>query len=87
MLGVISNSALDGFDKNLGFAQALAKESLETLLANKDVSLVLYLMLVLLPAKQGGIIEKGSRKRNSVWAYSTGSGKVIFALLEEIVTL
>ena len=44
-------------------------------------------MLVLLPAEQGGIFQEGSCKRNLVWAFSTRGGKVIFALLEEIVTL
>ena len=87
MLGVLSNSALDGINKSLGLAQALAKEGLEFLLADRDVSLVLYFTLVLLPLEQGGILQDNSRKRNSVQARSTGGGKVIFALLEEIVTL
>ena len=55
MVEVFPNSISDGVDKNLGFAQALAKKGLESLLADKDVSLVLYLTLVLLPAEQGGI--------------------------------
>ena len=42
-------------------------------------------MLLLL--EQGGIVHKSSRKRNSVRARGTGNGKMIFALLEEIVTL
>ena len=44
-------------------------------------------MLVLLPAEKGGIFQESSRKRNSVWDHSTGCCKVIFALLEEIITL
>ena len=55
MLGVFLNGAPDNVDKSLRFAQALAKKSLKSLSANKDVSLVLYLMLVLLPAEQGNI--------------------------------
>ena len=62
MLEVLPDSTPDGVEKSLGFAQALAKESLESLLANRDVSLVLYLTLVLLPAEQGGIFQEGSRK-------------------------
>ena len=85
MLGDFLNSTPDGIDKSLGFAQALAKEDLESLPANRDVSLILYLMLVLLPAEQGGIFQEDSHKRNLVWACGTGNGKVIFALLEEIV--
>ena len=56
MLGVFPNSTPDGIDKSLGFAQALAKEGLKSLVANRDVSLGLYLMLVLLPVEQGGIL-------------------------------
>ena len=62
-------------------------ESLESLPADSDVGLVLYLILVLLPAEQEGIFQEINFKRNSVWARGTGVGKVIFALLEEIVIL
>ena len=66
MLRVLPDGTPDGVDKSLGFAQALAKEGLESLPADRDVSLVLYLTLVLLPAEQGGVLQEGSRKRNSV---------------------
>ena len=55
MLEVLSNNALDGVNESLGFAQVLAKEGLTSLPADRDVSLVLYFTLVLLPAEQGGI--------------------------------
>ena len=87
MLGVLPNSAPDGVDKSLALAQALAKEGLESFPADKTVSLVLYFTLVLLPSEQGGILQQGSRKQNSVWAHGTGNGEGIFALLEEIVPL
>ena len=87
MLGVFPNSAPDGINKSLEFAQALTKESLKSFLADGDVDLVFYLMLVLLPAEQSGIFQEDSRKQNSVWACGTGCGEVVFALLEEIVTL
>ena len=87
MLEVLPDSALDGVDKSLGLAQALAKKGFESLPADRDVSLVFYLTLVLLPSEQGDIFQESSPKRNSVWAHSTGGGKLIFALLEEIVTL
>ena len=87
MLGIISDSALDGVNKNLGFAQALTKKGFKSFPANRNVSLVFYLTRVLLPAEQGGIFQKSSCKRNSIWACDTGGGKVIFALLEEIVIL
>ena len=62
ILGVLPNSASDGVNKSLGLAEALAKKGLESLSANKDVSLVFYLMLVLLPLEQGNILQEGSRK-------------------------
>ena len=86
MLGILPDSTPDGINKSLGFGQALAKESFEYLPADKGVSLILYITLVLLLAEQGGIFQEGSRKRNLVWARVTSSGKVIFALLEEIIT-
>ena len=87
MLGVLPDSVLDGVNKSLGFAQALAKEGLKSLPADKDVRLVFYFMLVLLPVKQGNIFEEGSRKRNLVQAHGTSGDKIIFALLKEIVIL
>ena len=87
MLEVLLDSTPDGVDKSLGFAQALTKKSLKSFSANKNVSLVLYLTLVLLPAEQGEIFQKDSRKQNLVQACGTGDGKMIFALLEEIITL
>ena len=51
MLGVLPDSILDGVGESLGFAQVLAKESLKSLPTNRDVSLVLYLTLILLLAK------------------------------------
>ena len=87
MLGVLPNGTPDGVDESLGFAQALAKEGLESLPADRGISLILSLMLVLLPAEQSGVLQEGSRKRNSVRAHGTGGSEVIFALLEEIVAL
>ena len=87
MLGVLPDSTPDGVGKRPKFAQALAKKGFESPLADKNVSLVLYFTLVLLPAEQGGIFQEVSHKRNLVWARSTGGGKLIFALLEKIVSL
>ena len=66
MLEVLPDSAPDGIVESLGLAQALAKEGLKFLLAHRDVGLVLYLMLVLLPSEQGGILQEDSRKRSLV---------------------
>lgn len=85
MLGVLPDSTPDGVDEGLGLAQASAEKGLESFPGNGDVSLVLDLALVLLPAEQGGILQEGGRKRNSVRSRGTGGGEVVFALLEEIV--
>ena len=87
MLGVLPNSALDGVNKSLAFAQALAKKGLKSLPADRNVSLVLYLTLMLLPVEQGGIFQEKSCKRNSVWSCDIGVSKVIFVRLKEIITL
>ena len=87
MLGVLSDSASDGVNKSLELAQALAKKGLESFPTDRDVSLVLYLTLILLPSNQGGIFQEGSRKQNSVQAHGTGGGEVIFVLLDKIVIL
>ena len=55
MLGVLLDSAPDGINKSLGLAQALVKEGFESFSADRNISLVLYLTLVLLPLEQGGI--------------------------------
>ena len=65
----------------------MAKEGLKSGLADRDVSLVLYLMLVLLALEQSGIFQEGSYKWDLVWARGTGNGKMIFALLKKIITL
>ena len=87
MLQVFFKSAPDGINESLGFAQALTKKDLESFSADKNVNLVFYLTLVLLPAKQGGIVQENSCKQNLVWACGTGCGQVIFALLKEIIIL
>ena len=61
-MGIFPDTALDGVDKSLGFAQALAKKSFESFSADKNVSLVFYLTLVLLSAEQNSIFQKNSRK-------------------------
>ena len=56
MLEVFPDCAPDDINKSLEFAQALAKKNLEFFPADRDVNLVLYLMLMLLPVEKGGIL-------------------------------
>ena len=64
----------------------MTKEGLESFSDNKNVSLIFYLTLVMLPAKQDNIFQKDNYKQNSVWPYGTSNGKIIFALSEDIIT-
>lgn len=65
----------------------MTKQGLKFLSDNGDVCLVLYLILVLLLAEWSGVFQEGSRKQNLVQSRGSGGGKVVFALLEEIVAL
>ena len=51
MLRVLSDSGPDGVNKSLGLAQAFGKERLESLLGDKNVSLVFYITMLLLPSE------------------------------------
>ena len=62
MLGVFSKSTPDGINKDLELTQVLAKKGLEFFPSDGDVGLILYLLLVLLPAKQGSIFKESSGK-------------------------
>ena len=62
MLEIFSNSAQHGIDKSLRFAQTLTKKEFEFLPGDKDVGFIFYLLLLLLPAKQNGILEKSGSK-------------------------
>ena len=87
MLGVFSNSALDGINKDLRLTQALTKEDLEFFSGDRDVSLILYLPLMLLPVKQDGILEESGGKLHLILTLGPGGGKMVLTLLEEVIAL
>ena len=87
MLGVLLNNVSDGIDKGFGLTQALAKEDLESLSGDKDVRLIFNLPLVLLPAKQSGILEKSGSKWHLILTLGLDGGKIVFTLLEEVIAL
>ena len=62
MLGVLPNSAPDSVDKGLELTQASTKEDFDFLPGDKDVSLILHFLGVLLLAEHGDILEKNSGK-------------------------
>ena len=62
MLGVFLNSALDGVDGGFRLTQAFTKKSFEFLLGDGDISFIFHLLLILLPAKQDDIFDKGGNK-------------------------
>ena len=85
MMGVFSNNTLDGIDKGLGLIQALMKEDLEFFLADGDVNLIFHLVLVFLPAKQGGILGKSGGKWHPILTLGPGSSKMVLILLEKVI--
>ena len=87
MLGVLLNSASDGVYKGLGLIQASRKKGLEFLPDNGDVSLIIHLLLVLLPAKQGGILEESGGKLYSILTFGSDGAKMVLILLEEVIVL
>ena len=87
MLRVLSNIAPDNVNKGLELTQTLTKEGLEFFPGDGDVSLIFYLPLVLLPAKQGGIFEEGSGKWYPILTLDPGGSKIVLTLLEEVIAL
>ena len=72
--------------KALDLPKLQQKKGLEFLLGDKNIDLIFYLMLVLLSADWGGVLQEDGRKRNSVWPHNTSNSKVILVLLEKIIT-
>ena len=66
ILTIFANSALDGVNKGFGFAYALTKKSLEFLQGDGNISFILYLTQVLLPAEQASVLQENSCKQNLV---------------------
>ena len=52
MLRVLSDNTLDSINKNLKFAQTFMKEGFEFFSSDKNIGLIVYLTLILLPAKK-----------------------------------
>ena len=87
MLELLPNSILDDINKGLGLTQALAKEGLKFIPGNEDVGFILHLWLVLLPAKQSGILEDVGGKLHPILTLCPGGSKMVFTLLEKIIVL
>ena len=87
MLGVFSNSAPDGVDKSLGLTQASTKKGLKFFPDDGYISLILHLLLVLLPAKQGDIFEEDGGKWHPILTFAPGNGKMVLTLLEKVIAL
>ena len=87
MLVVFPNSALDSVDKGLRLIRALIKEDLEFFPGDEDVDLIPYLPLVLLPVKQGNILEEDGGKWHPILTLCSGGGKMVLTLLKEVIVL
>ena len=62
MLAILPNNILDGIDESLYFTQVLIKKGFKFFLGNENVSLIFYVMLVLLLAEQGGVLQESGCK-------------------------
>ena len=87
ILTVFANSAPNGINKSFGFAQTLRKKDFKFLLSDGNVGFIFYVMLILLLAKKSRILEKDSCKGYPVLTFGTSGCKIVFALLEKVITL
>lgn len=60
-------------------------KGLEFFLSNMDISLTFYLMLILLPLKQGCVFVKSDSKQYFLLAYKSSNDKIVFILLKNII--
>ena len=84
---ILSNSVPDGINKKFGLIKALAKADFEFFPGDRDVDFILYLSLVLLPTKQGSILEENGDKWHPILILGLGVGKMILTLLGKIIAL
>ena len=87
MLEVFPNIIPDGVDKGFALTQTLAKKGLEFFPGDGDISFIFHLLLVLLLAKQGGILDESGGKWHLILTLDLGNSKMVFTLLEEIIAL
>ena len=87
MLENLFDNTWNSINEKFRLTQTSTNKGLDFVLGDKDFYFILYFMLVLLPMEQGGVFQKNSRKRNLIQSYGSGSGKVVFARLKEIVIL
>ena len=87
MLGVFPNSAPDRVNKGLGLTPGSTKEGLEFFPDDKNVSLILHLLLVLLLAKHRAILDDDSSKWQPILTLGPGDGKMVLTLLEKVIAL
>lgn len=65
----------------------MSEEGLKFVLHDGNQSLGLKFPFLLLPPEQMLFFEECGSKKNSVIALSTGRGKVVFALLDEVIAI
>ena len=87
MLRVFLDNTSDNIKKRLGLTQAFTKKGLEFIPGNRDVGLIFKLPLVLLLAKQSGILDKDGGKYYPILNLSHGGNKMFFTLLKEVIAL
>ena len=87
MLGVPLDLFPAAVHKGLEVTQAPVKECLELVPRDRDRSVCVMSLLVLLPAEANPVPEEGRGKRNLGRLHSSSDSKVVLALLPEVVAV
>ena len=87
VLSIFSDGFSDTVDKSLKFSQTSTNKSLELFSCDRNGSLTIYFLLVLLPLEQNSVLKKGGGKRYLIMFFDHSSGKVVFILMAEVIAL
>ena len=87
MLGVSLDLSPVAVHKGLGVTQALAEECLKLVLCDRDRSVCVMFLLVLLPTEANLVSEERHGKENLGKPRSSNGSKVVLTLLTEVVAV
>ena len=87
MLEILLNNTPNNVNKGNKLIQALIKKGFELFPSDGNIGFILHLLLMLLPAKQDGIFEETGCKWHTILTFGPNNGKIVFTLLEKVITL
>lgn len=85
-MSILSDIVSNAVYKGGKISQTPVKKSYKLYSDNKRIGLCRYLSFILLPAEQGNIFQKRGRKQYPIFSLGNGSRKIIFPLLNEVIT-